>query len=81
MIQVDVQQAQAELPRYLELAVQGETILICRDDQPLAEIRAVAPLPKEHPPTGLAPGTVEIPPSYFDPLPDDLLAAFNGEKE
>ena len=29
-------------------------------------------------PLGLAKGTFQIPPSFFDPLPDDVLEAFEG---
>jgi antitoxin (DNA-binding transcriptional repressor) of toxin-antitoxin stability system len=81
MIQIDLHQAQAELPRYLEQVAQGETIVICKDDQPIAELRPVA-APRTTPrPLGLAKGLGEIHPSFFEPLPDDLLALFNGEGE
>jgi antitoxin (DNA-binding transcriptional repressor) of toxin-antitoxin stability system len=79
MIQVDLYQAQAELPRILEQVAQGETIVICRDDRPIAEIRPVA-APRTTPrPIGLAKGTFEVPPRFFEPLPDDFLAAIYGE--
>ena len=79
MIQIDLQQAQAELSRVLEQVAQGETIVICKDNQPIAELRPV-PAPRKTPrPIGLAKGTFEVPPSFFEPLPDDILNAFYGE--
>ena len=32
------------------------------------------------PPCGAAKGFVTIPDSFFEPLPDDLLTAYNGQK-
>ena len=78
MIQVDLQQVQAELPRYLDQVSRGETIVVCKNNQPVAEIRRVAVRPMKPRPIGLAKGTFEIPPSFYDPLPDDLLVAFSG---
>jgi len=36
-------------------------------------------LPIKQRPIGLAKGLVEIPPSFFDPLPGDMLDAFEGK--
>ena len=82
MIHIDIQQAQTDLPRYLEQVAQGETIVVCKDNPPIAEIRPVSsPPPRKEPrPLGLAQGMVEIPPSFFEPLPPDILAAFEGEE-
>ncbi len=35
--------------------------------------------PQKHRPIGLAKGQFTVPPSFFEPLPDEILAAFNGE--
>jgi antitoxin (DNA-binding transcriptional repressor) of toxin-antitoxin stability system len=81
MIRIDLQQAQAELPRYLAHVAQGETIVICKDNEPIGEICPVA-APRTTPrPLGLGKGMGEIHPSFFEPLPDDLLALFHGEGE
>ena len=82
MIHVEMQQAQAELPLYLEKVEHGETVVVCKDRHPIAEIR---PIVESEPPAqrrlGTAKGTFEVTESFFDPLPDDLLAAFNCEEE
>ena len=58
----------------------GETILLCRRNQPIAEIRPIAPKRKKPRPMGLDRGKIKIGPEFFEPLPDELLALFNGEK-
>jgi hypothetical protein len=35
---------------------------------------------KEKRPIGLAKGEFEVPPAFFDPFPDDILAGFEGEE-
>ena len=79
MIRIDIHQAQAELPRYLAQAAGGETIVVCNDNQPIAEIHPVAAPLMTPRPLGLAKGLIEIKPNCFDPLPSEVLAAFEGE--
>jgi antitoxin (DNA-binding transcriptional repressor) of toxin-antitoxin stability system len=79
MVQIDVRQAQEDFPRILDQVASGEIVLVCKDNEPIAEIRPVAArrgLPR---PIGLAKGTFDVPASFFEPLPNDLLAAFQGE--
>lgn len=78
---VDIQQFQEALASYLDQVAGGETIVLCKDNVPIAEIRPL-PAPRKTPrPLGLAKGMVEIPPSFFEPLPPDILAAFEGQEE
>ena len=80
MIKVNIADAKTHLSRYLESVESGETVLVCRRNVPIAEIRPV-PKPPTHPrPVGIDRGMV-IPASFFEPLPDDLLDAFEGGKE
>lgn len=79
MTQIEIHQAQAELPYYLEQVVRGETIVVCKDNEPIAEIRPIVKPRKAPRPIGLAKGKFEVPSSFFEPLPDDLLDAFQGE--
>lgn len=77
MIRVNIADAKTHLSRYVERVEDGETIVLCRRNVPIAEIR---PLPK--PPSGLRPVGIDrgmsIPASFFEPLPQDLLDAFRG---
>ena len=77
MIKVNLADAKSHLSQYLDSVERGETVILCRRNVPIAEIR---PLPK--PPTQLRPiGTdpdLVVPSSFFEPLPEDLLDAFEG---
>jgi antitoxin (DNA-binding transcriptional repressor) of toxin-antitoxin stability system len=80
MIKLNVHEAKTHLSRYLDRLLEGESIILCRRNVPIAEIR---PLPKERQgkrPIGLAAGKFEISPDFFKPLPDDVVASFHGEE-
>jgi len=79
MLHVNVAEAKTHLSRYLDRIASGETILICRRNVPVAELRPVRAVRTEPRPIGLAKGKIEIPDSFYDPLPDALLDLFEGE--
>lgn len=81
MLKVNVHDAKTNLSRYLELAEKGELVVLCRRNEPVAELRAIPKPERKVPEIGFAAGTFEIPTSFFDPLPDDILAAFEGRGE
>jgi len=77
MNQINVAEAKARLSHYLDKVGKGETVIICRRNVPIAELRPI-PAPLRQPrPVGIDRG-MTIPDSFFDPLPDDLLDAFEG---
>lgn len=78
MIQLNIQEAKTHLSQYLDRLLGGEVILLCRRNTPIAEIRALPPQRTEPRPIGLAQGDVTVPDSFFDPLPDEVLNAFEG---
>ena len=61
----------------LDRVARGETIVLCRRNVPVAEIRPLAQRRTEERPVGIDPGLV-VPDSFFEPLPEDLLRAFEG---
>jgi prevent-host-death family protein len=73
MIQIDVVQIQADLAHYIERVARGETIVVTRDSEPIAELRPITPTTKKPRPIGLAKGTFEIPASFYEPLPSDVI--------
>jgi len=75
MILASIVDVKAKLSEYLERAARGERILICRHNKPVAELRPVDDVRMEPRPIGPLPGrpTFEIPPSFFEPLPDEDL--------
>ena len=80
MIQVNISEAKARLSALLHSAVRGEQVVLCRRNVPVAELRPL-PQPRREPRrVGMDPGLV-VPDSFFEPLPDDLLDAFEGKPE
>ena len=75
---VNIYEAKAKLSEFLDLAARGERVLICKRNRPIAELRAVESARTEPRPIGLARGRVAVPDSFFQPLPDDMLDAFDG---
>jgi antitoxin (DNA-binding transcriptional repressor) of toxin-antitoxin stability system len=78
MIMVNVYEAKAKLSEFLEAAARGERVVICNRNRPVAELRAVPASAGRQRRLGNAPGSVNLPASFFDPLPDDVLEGFAG---
>jgi prevent-host-death family protein len=78
MIRVNIHEAKAKLSEYLDAVANGERVVICKRNQPVAELRAIAQTRTEPRPLGLAKGQVSIPPSFFEPMPNEFLDAFES---
>jgi len=78
MKKVNIYEAKTRLSELVDCAADGESILICRRNVPAAELRPVPRPRRARRPIGLARG-FKVPESFFEPLPDDLVAAFGGE--
>ena len=71
-------------PKHIFLSIwnlcpKGETILLCKRNVPIGEIRSIPKKHKSKRPIGLAKGMFEVPPAFFEPLPDEYVKAFYGE--
>ncbi len=78
---VNVHEAKAHLSEYLAAVERGEEIIIARRNKPVARLVAVKPEPpKKRRPFGLAKGKVWISEDFNEPLDDELLGLFTGEK-
>ncbi|MGH7727164.1 MAG: type II toxin-antitoxin system Phd/YefM family antitoxin [Vulcanimicrobiaceae bacterium] len=80
MIQVNIAEAKAQLSRLLRSVRKGETVTICERNVPVAELRAIVAPRKTKRPLGTALAGYEIPASFFEPLPDDLIALWEGSE-
>jgi prevent-host-death family protein len=80
MIKTNVADAKARLSEYLDRAIAGERIVICRHNTPIVELRAIEDAPTTPRPIGPLPGrpAVHVPTSFFEPLPDRELDAWEG---
>jgi prevent-host-death family protein len=79
----NVHEVRENLAEYLAAAERGEEVLICRRNQPVARLVAIARAPARKPrPMGRAPDAGEsLPEAFFDPLPADMLAALGAGAE
>ena len=78
MAQFTVHQAKTQLSKLMAAAERGEEIIIARRDKPAVRLVAV----EEAKPArvfGSMKGLIDIGPEFFEPLPDDELALWNGE--
>jgi antitoxin (DNA-binding transcriptional repressor) of toxin-antitoxin stability system len=78
MIKLNLNQAKTHLSDCITRVQAGETVVICRRNHPVAEIRAIAQPPGKPRPIGLLKGRFSVPDSFFEPLPDEILDAFDG---
>jgi prevent-host-death family protein len=80
MFKANVFDVKARLSEYLDRAAQGERIVICRHNKPVAELRPVTSGRTEPRPMGPLPGrpTFDVPSSFFEPLSDEELDAWEG---
>lgn len=79
MIMVNIYEAKAKLSEYLDAAMKGERVVICKHNQPVAELRPVEQMrtaPRDL--TPMYPGEAFVTASFFDPLSADEIAAWEG---
>jgi prevent-host-death family protein len=82
VIELNVHEAKTHLSRYLARVEAGETIILCRHNRPIAEVRPIAARTAYRKRRfGIDEGKFEVPPEFFEPLPDDLIGYFSGEAE
>jgi antitoxin (DNA-binding transcriptional repressor) of toxin-antitoxin stability system len=68
---------------WLQRIAAGETLLLLRAGKPIAEIKPIPADDDDHTlrPIGLCAGEFVVPDDFDDPLPQELLAAFEGRLE
>ena len=75
---LNMQDAKTHLSEHLAALREGDRIILCRRNRPIAEIRPLPP-PRSAPrPVGLGKGLATLPESFFAPLPDEVLGLFEG---
>ena len=79
MNRVNIHDAKTNLSRYLAELKPGETLVLCNRNQPVAELRSLRKKAGRKPRIGVAKGEFVVPDSFFEPLPDEILKAFQGE--
>jgi prevent-host-death family protein len=77
MPMVNVHAAKSQLSRLLDAAVAGEEVIIAKAGKPIVRL---VPIERklERRKLGTLAGKLHIPDDFDDPLPDDILADFEG---
>lgn len=78
MATFNVHDAKTHFSRLLERVAQGEEVIIAKSGRPVAKLVRVAAEPRK---PGRLKGRIRITPDFDEPLPDEILAAFRGERE
>ena len=80
MVIISLNDLPPRVRRQLERLRPGETASIMQGDAQVAEVTLTNTPDALLRPIGLCEGQFTVPDSFFDPLPDDLQAAFEGGK-
>jgi antitoxin (DNA-binding transcriptional repressor) of toxin-antitoxin stability system len=80
MTTVSVHEAKTHLSRLIEKVLAGEEIVIARNKEPVVRMIREAP-PKKKPLLGAFKGQFTLDERFFEPLPHDELALWNGEDD
>ena len=76
MLVVSITEAKTHLSRLLRRVEAGEEVVIARNGEPVARLVRCKPKGERKP--GSMAGLFEVPDSFFDPLPEEELAAWEG---
>lgn len=74
-----IHKAKTELSKLLKMVEAGEEVIIARGDKPIARIVPAEQPVKKSRGEGAWVGKFTLPDSFFDPLPDDELDAWEGK--
>ena len=77
MQKINIHQAKTHLSQLLERVVKGEEIVIAKSGRPMAKL---VPIPREPRRPGRLKGKIRMSTDFDDPLPEELAAAFRGER-
>ncbi len=75
MKQVNIHEAKAQLSRLIDMAEQGEEVIIARHNRPVARLQPIRRAARK---PGLMKGRIRMHEDFDAPLPDAWLAAFEG---
>lgn len=73
-----VHQAKTQLSKLIAAALAGEEVVIARADKPVVKLTPLAPVKRKRV-FGAFNGQFQVGDAFFEPLPEDELARWNGE--
>lgn len=75
---LNIDEATTDLSDHVARLKPGDRIVLWHRNLPVAEILPIEGPAAEPRPVGLGKGLAEIPDSFFDPLPEEMLDLFDG---
>lgn len=81
MVKVNVHEAKTHLSEHLDRLERGEidVVVICRRNRPIAELRALPSRRTTARPIDEADPRFKLSSEFFEPLPGEVIAGFEGE--
>ncbi|MDQ7824321.1 MAG: type II toxin-antitoxin system Phd/YefM family antitoxin [Candidatus Eremiobacteraeota bacterium] len=79
MKRVNIHDAKTHLSEYIDNLKENDSLILCRRNKPIAEIKLLQQPKEGKRPMGLARKIFHVPESFFEALPDDILQSFSGE--
>lgn len=76
---LNMHDAKTHLSRHLAAMKGDDRIIICNRNKPVAEVRLLPRVGERDRTAGVAKGEFTVPAAFFEPLPDDVLKAFEGQ--
>lgn len=80
MKKLNLHEVKAQLSKYIELVEAGETVIICKRNVPVAEIRPIPHKRKKAPELGWAEGTFTAPPDLSE-MSAEELSQWEGDED
>lgn len=77
-VEVTLEEIQRDLSAYIHRVESGETLIILKAGEPVAELRPPASGSARLRPFGLCAGEFTVPDDFDAPLPDELIEEFEG---
>jgi prevent-host-death family protein len=74
---LNIQDAETQLAKLLERVALGEEVIVSKAGEPVAKLVPIKKKQKRTP--GGAEG-LQVPPEFFEPLPDDIMRYFQEDK-
>lgn len=78
MTTVTLQDIQRDPLDFFRRVESGETLVVLRDDRPVAVIKPISPPARQPRPIGLCAGQFTVPDDFDLPLPEEILREFEG---
>jgi len=78
-MKLNLHQVKAQFSKYIDLVESGETVIVCKRNVPVAEIRPIARKEKKPPKLGWAEGAAKLP-ADFSQMSEQELAQWEGDE-